>query len=209
KEAQTIQHFFTKNGTKSGLSYKLPPAICVKLHTLGYFKGYLREPSFVQLMPDMQPEDCTVNQLQIDLAMLPEEVTLSNEQKLYWEGVTKMDLLIYLRNIFPYMFPHMKERALTIIRCPAGVEDTCFFQKHVPDYVPKFMKRTDEKIVCNQLAALIWLANHGSMEYHIPFNTINCAYPDQIIFDLDPPSKEDFWMAVETALLFQQVFEML
>src|SRR5699024_12081898 len=69
---------------------------------------------------------------------------------LYWEGVTKMDLLIYLRNIFPYMFPHMKERALTIIRCPEGVEDTCFFQKHVPDYVPKFMKRTDEKIVCNQ-----------------------------------------------------------
>src|SRR5699024_28215 len=33
--------------------------------------------------------------------------------------------------------------------------------------------------------------------------------PDLIIFDLDPPSKADFWMAVETALLFRQVFEML
>src|SRR5699024_11834868 len=28
-------------------------------------------------------------------------------------------------------------------------------------------------------------------------------------FDLDPPSRADFWMAVETALLFRQVFEML
>ena len=211
KENQTIQQFFTKKGTKSGPSYKLPPAICVKIHTLGYFKGYLREPSFVHLMPNLQPENCTKDQLQIDLAMLPEEVTLSNEQKLYWEeaGVTKMDLLIYTRNIFPYMFPYMKERALTVIRCPEGVEDTCFFQKHVPDYAPEFMKRTDEKIVCNQLASLIWLANHGSVEYHIPFNTIDSTHPDQIIFDLDPPSKADFWMAVETALLFRQVFEML
>src|SRR5699024_12595441 len=39
--------------------------------------------------------------------------------------------------------------------------------------------------------------------------TIDSTHPDQIIFDLDPPSRADFWMAVETALLFRQVFEML
>src|SRR5699024_8131149 len=124
-------------------------------------------------------------------------------------GVTKMDLLIYTRNIFPYMFPYMVERALTVIRCPEGVVDTCFFQKHVPESAPEVMKRTDEKIVCNQLAALIWLANHGSVEYHILFDTIDSTHPDQIIFDLDPPSRAYFWMEVETALLFRQVFEML
>src|SRR5699024_3226667 len=119
-ENQSIQQILSMQGTIDTLSYKLSPDIYSIIHTLGYFKGYLLEPSFVHLMPNLQPENCTKDQLQIDLAMLPEEVTLSNEQKLYWEeaGVTKMDLLIYTRNIFPYMFPYMEERALTVIRCP-------------------------------------------------------------------------------------------
>src|SRR5699024_5927794 len=100
KENETKQQLFTKKGTKSGPSYILPPAICVKIHTFGYFKAYLRERAFVHLMANLRPGNCTNVRLEIDLAMLPERVTLSNEQELYWDeaGVTIMDLLIYTRN---------------------------------------------------------------------------------------------------------------
>src|SRR5699024_10398629 len=96
-----------------------------------------------------------------------------------------------------------------VIRCPEGVEDTCFFQKHLPEYSPEFMHRADELIVCDRLGALIWLTNHGGIEYHIPFEKLREANPDQIVFDLDPPSTEAFSMAVETALLFKRVFDEL
>ena len=45
-------------------------------------------------------------------------------------GITKRDLAEYYVAVADYMLPHVVDRPLAIVRCPAGQERTCFFQKH-------------------------------------------------------------------------------
>ena len=47
-------------------------------------------------------------------------------------------------------------------------------------------------ILVNNLQSLLWMGNHGALEYHIPFQTVDSAFPNEIVFDLDPPDREHF-----------------
>src|SRR5690625_4173885 len=80
EEYTTLQTLFTSNGTKANDLYRLPPAICAKIHTLDLHENELREPEFAGLIPEMNPEDCTKEKCYIDLAMLP-DVGISNVDK--------------------------------------------------------------------------------------------------------------------------------
>ncbi|MYL60041.1 ATP-dependent DNA ligase, partial [Virgibacillus halodenitrificans] len=137
----SIAQFFIKNGVEHGESYELPPAICASLHTLDLYKNELREPEFSTLLPNISATECTQQKLELDMAMLPQKVELTNTEKIFWPstGYTKGDLLVYIREIAPYMLPFIKSKALTIIRAPDGVSNEHFFQKHLPDYAPDFI----------------------------------------------------------------------
>ena len=130
--AQTLKEFFTREGEerKDGC-YHLPPAICVGIHTLDMPHGELREPSFAYIASNVDPEDCTIKKLHLDLAQLPPSIDYSNLEKVYWPEpfLLKSDLLIYLRRIMPYILPFLKDRLATLIRCPEGVHGDYFFQK--------------------------------------------------------------------------------
>ncbi|MFC2948963.1 DNA ligase D [Virgibacillus sediminis] len=207
--SQTLREIFTSRGEKQGGAFVLPPAICASIHTLDLYKGELREPEFAALMPNMPPKDCTIEQLQLDMAMLPETVEPTNTSKLFWpdKGYTKGDLLTYIREMAPYMLPFLDDRALTVIRCPDGVESEHFFQKHLPAYAPDFVTGIpagDEQLmVCDSLDSLVWFANHGAVEYHIPFQLIQKDTPLEIVFDLDPPDRGKFHLAIKAALLIK------
>lgn len=209
----TLRELFLSKGAEEKYGWRLPPAICAEIRTLDLLKGELREPEFKRLAPDKSAADCTQEQLQLDLGMLPETVEASNTDKLFWPspGLTKGDLLVYMREIAPYMLPFLCERLLTIIRSPDGVNDESFFQKHLPDYAPDFIKgveRDNEMLfICNDLDSLIWFANHGTIEYHIPFQTVHNENPLEIVFDLDPPGREQFLLAVKAAGLLKQILD--
>lgn len=212
---QTLKKLFTTKGKKQDGGYTLPPAICASIHTLGFYKAQLREPEFVSLLPNVRAEDCTIEQLNIDINMFPNTVQLSNTEKLFWpdEGLTKGDLLVYIRRIAPYMLPFLKGRALTIIRAPDGVKEEHFFQKHLPDYAPSFISRLENNdakvIICEGLDSLVWFANHGAVEYHIPFQTIEHDFPSEIVFDLDPPDRENFDLAIQSARIIKTMLDNL
>ncbi len=210
---RTLRELFFTNGKNEQGGYRLPPAVCASIHTLDPVAGEIREPSFSQLLPEMDVAACTSAKLKLDLAMLPDSVDVSNTDKVFWPeaDMTKGDLLAYMREIAPYMLPFLKNRLLTIIRSPDGVSGESFFQKHLPDYAPDFLEgvvRDEEThFVCNNLDALIWLANHGTMEYHIPFQTVTDDKPAEIVFDLDPPGREAFQLAVKAARLLKQLLD--
>src|SRR5699024_8733542 len=117
------------------------------------------------------------------------------------------------REIYPYMIPYVKNRALTVIRCPDGVEEESFFQKNLPDYAPdyiEFIKEGDKRIqLCNDVESLIWHANHGAIEYHVPFQAVESPFPKEIVFDLDPPSRNEFSLAIKAALMIKSLLDEL
>lgn len=211
----TLKRFFMENGKKQGNRYSVPPAISAAIHTLDLYEGELREPQFAAILPGIKPESCTVQQLKLDLAMLPDVVDLTNMEKLLWKDppFSKGDLLVYVRDIAPYMLPFLESRLLTVIRAPDGVDQEQFFQKHLPAYAPEFVtavKGEDEVFCsCDNLESLVWFANHGAVEYHIPFQRAGSVMPLEIVFDLDPPDREHFHLAVKAAQLVKVLLDEL
>lgn len=211
----TLKQIFMTNGEKQGNLYTLPPAICASINTLDLYENELREPVFKELLPNEKPEACTIEQLKLDMAMLPPKIDVTNTNKIYWpkKALTKGHLLTYIREVSPYMLPFLKSKALTIIRAPDGVQGESFFQKNVPPYAPDFIETlevgTDKVIVCNTLDTLVWFANHGAIEYHVPFQTVGSDHPNEIVFDLDPPGREKFDLAIQAALMIKHLLDEL
>ncbi|XBO87495.1 hypothetical protein AAGG52_08830 [Bacillus licheniformis] len=87
------------------------------------------------------------------------------------------------------------------------------FPKNKPDYAPEFITsiRDDEHehIICSDYSVLLWLANQLALEFHIPFQTADTAHPTEIVFDLDPPSKSEFPLAVRAAKELHRLFDQL
>jgi len=161
------------------------------------------------------------------LAVDAHRIRLTNLDRVYWPAdeslqqpaLTKRDLLRYLAQVSPYMLTHLADRPLTMIRMPEGIHGQRFFQKHWrerrPDFaetVTVFSESKDERheyLLCNNLATLLWLAQSGTLEFHIwhsrarvgadsPVTSTDYArslaalessilnYPDYVVFDIDP-----------------------
>lgn len=124
---------------------------------------------------------------------------LTNPSKVYYPktGFTKGDMIEYYRQIAPMILPHLRNRATTLKRYPDGVEGKFFFQKrcasHRPDWVQTArveMKSGEEAIdycVINDISSLIWAANSGAIELHVPLALADRQEePVMMVFDLDP-----------------------
>ena len=55
-------------------------------------------------------------------------------------AVTKRDLIRYLAAVSRFMLPHLKDRPLTMIRMPEGIDGERFFQKHWEQPLPDFVR---------------------------------------------------------------------
>ncbi|WP_018931561.1 DNA ligase D [Gracilibacillus lacisalsi] len=212
-EKETLTTFFKRYGQKvNGTTWELDPSVCMDINCLSAEDQELREPVFHQFRFDIKPTDC--NQLTIDqgLAQFPSSVNLSRLEKELFPTVTKLNYLCYLRWIAPFILPGLKDRRLTLIRFPDGVHEHSFYQKHLPDYAPSFIQTIPNSdgemdILCQDLQSLIWFGNHGGLEFHVPFNKTNKADPEEIVFDLDPPSLDQFFIAVRAAHLIREMME--
>ncbi|MDY0404501.1 DNA ligase D [Virgibacillus sp. 179-BFC.A HS] len=215
KAAKTVKQVFMNNGSFNGKIYALPPAIVASIRTLDLYQGELREPSFQRIETEMDVSECTLERLMIDQAMLPASIDYSNPEKIYWPkaAINKAAYLVYMREISAFMLPFLQNRLLTLIRCPEGVEKESFFQKHLPDYAPAFIDRMtvdgETFMICNSLESLLWFANHGGIEFHVPFNQADTPYPNEIVFDLDPPSRERFDLAIQAAVVIKELLDKL
>jgi bifunctional non-homologous end joining protein LigD len=122
---------------------------------------------------------------QLTLNVGTAKVALSNLDRIYWPpdprfkepAVTKRDFIRYLAAVSPYMLPHLKDRPLTMIRMPTGIDGERFFQKHweasYPDFVETmtvFSEHKDDRhdyILGNNLPTLLWLGQVGTLEFHV------------------------------------------
>lgn len=129
------------------------------------------------------------------------------------KNINKQSYLHYLIEVHKRMLPFLNNRHLTVKRYPHGMYDEFFYQKNCPDYAPEFIQTREHEninyIVCNDLATLVWLGNQLALEFHIPFNKVDSPFPTEIVFDLDPPSRDYFPLAVKAAIEIKKVLERL
>lgn len=124
-------------------------------------------------------------------------VQLTNPDRILYpeQGITKRSLAEYYESVADLMLPHIAGRPLTVVRCPRGHENHCFYQKHVTESFPDTIRGVEiqEKenvgvyIVIDSLTELITLVQFGVLEFH-PWGSREdrIERPDRLIFDLDP-----------------------
>ena len=178
------------------------------------------------------PVDEVVAQLEntkpaFTIAVGPHRIRLTHLDRVYWPAdpalqqpaLTKRDLLRYFAQVSAFILPHLADRPLTMIRMPDGIRGQRFFQKHWEQERPAFVEtitvfsgHKDERheyLLCNNLPTLLWLAQSGTLEFHVwhsratpgpdtdvkstdyatSLATLEASvlnYPDYVLFDIDP-----------------------
>ena len=147
------------------------------------------------------------------------EVTISRPDKVLWPdpGLTKQDLADHLAAVADDMLPWLRDRPLTIVRAPDGVEGQRFYQKAAPKHAPSWIAtvripapsagRDVDYVVCQDAPTLRWLGNQAVLEFHAaPVRRDRLDRPDLLVVDLDPPD-DGFDAAVEVAFLVLEVLD--
>jgi bifunctional non-homologous end joining protein LigD len=148
---------------------------------------------------------------------------ISNLDKVLYPrtGTTKGEVLDYYARIAPTLLPHLKDRAVTRIRWPHGVEGQSFFEKNVPAGTPSWVhtvkvpttgsrgpSRNGDTIVfpiVDDLATLTWLVNLAALELHVHQWTVGRngrpRNADRLVIDLDPGEPAGLHECCSVALL--------
>ena len=124
-------------------------------------------------------------------------IKISNPDKLLYPeaGISKRDLALYYEAIGEWIVPHLRNRPLTLVRCPNGWNNECFYQKHAGDGVADVIERVTVQdsdgpalyMMANSVSAVVAVLQMGTLELH-PWGarTPKLGFPDRIVFDLDP-----------------------
>jgi bifunctional non-homologous end joining protein LigD len=157
-------------------------------------------------------------------------LTLKNLAKVLYPqtGTTKGEVLSYYAQVAPVMLPHLRDRAVTRIRWPHGVQDISFFEKNAPAGTPSWVRTatvptggrragrygevSNDTItfpICDDLATLTWLANLAAIELHVHQWRIGRngrpRNADRLVVDLDPGEPAGLHECCQVALLAREV----
>jgi bifunctional non-homologous end joining protein LigD len=151
--------------------------------------------------------------------MAPKRVEVTRPDKHLWPalGITKRGFVDYLGSVADRMLPWLRDRPLTLVRAPDGVDGQRYFQKATPGYAPSWIrtvtipapsaKRDIAYTVCNDAATLAWLGNQAALEFHpAPVRRDRLERPDLLVVDIDPPDGA-FDAAVDVAFLVLDVLD--
>lgn len=136
-------------------------------------------------------------------------------------GTTKLAVLEHYIAVADAMLPHLLRRPVTRVRWPHGVGGTSFFEKNLPSGAPHWLasvtiighgSRSERGQVTyplvTDLADLIYLANLGSLEFHVPQWQIDPdgqpTKPDRLVIDLDPGPGAGLTECAQVALLVRE-----
>lgn len=152
-------------------------------------EGVLRAPVFVGLREDKPAEDIHMEKPEMKMISSPDKIIFKKEK------ITKRDVSNYYKLVAKQMLPYMKDRPLSLVRCPEGSEGSCFYQKHITGNIPKafhsfpIMEDKGEGVYfsIDSAQGLQELVQLNAFEIH----AWNChrqsiMRPDQIVIDFDP-----------------------
>lgn len=188
-------------------------------------EGKLRHPSFKGLRNDKKASTVKKETAVKKIVATPPiknklPTKISNPDKVLYkeDNITKQDLFNYYDEISDFILPYLKNRLLTLVRCPDDYKH-CFYQKHIDNFVPKGLhpfplKSKHEKGVkqysyLEDKEGLMSLVQMGVLEIHPWGSTIDAIeYPDVITFDLDPAPDVPWKKVVKAAFEIKKHLEL-
>lgn len=110
------------------------------------------------------------------------ELAVTNLDKVLWPATgdlpayTKRDVMKYAASVFPTLEQHIRDRPLTLLRFPDGIDGNRFYQKHWNAELPAFVEHVtmysdgeggdQQFLLCNNLPTLLWMCQLADIEWH-------------------------------------------
>ena len=125
-------------------------------------------------------------------------VEITHPDKLLFpaDGLTKADIAGYYEAVSEWMLPHIRNRPMSLLRFPDGIDGHGFFHKNVPDYFPALRQARGGREARRHGGA------RGGLQHRDAASTSSARtrsrrtcwlsradrlrQPDRIVFDLDP-----------------------
>ena len=132
-----------------------------------------------------------------DGSILFGEIKITNPNKILYNSpeIKKIDIVRYYSAVSRRMLPFLESRLISIVRCPKGISEPCFFKKHpvgknkgIVSFLVKNGKgENSEFYYIKDLNGLILEAQMSTLEFHTWGSKVdNLEKPDIMVFDLDP-----------------------
>lgn len=148
------------------------------------------------------------------------KIILTNPAKLLFKKakITKEMFVTYYQRIAPVMLMHIKNRPVSMMRFPDGPSGHKFYQKDAGNYVADWLElqpiknndgSTVDYILANNQASIVYLANLVCVPHVWLSRVPKLHYPDRLIFDLDPSTKNGFALVRWTAREIKKLLELL
>ncbi len=175
----------------------------------------LRQASFKGMRTDKDPRDIKREKAEDAAQPLPsikeaekpvevnansimiEGIRITNPGKVIFDNpeITKADVVRYYEKVSERMLPYVSHRILSVVRCPKGISQSCFFKKHpgsdskgiatIP--VTGSSGETEDYFYIEDRSGIIYEAQMGTLEFHTWGSCVDeLEKPDMMVFDLDP-----------------------
>lgn len=194
----------------------LEPVLVAEIKFAEWTKeNLLRQASFKGLRTDKAPKDIIKEKAEDELqnqssekkmekpmeanskSIIIQEVKISSPDKVMFDEpvITKSDVARYYDKVSARMLPLAGQRILSIVCCPKGITQACFFKKHpgadskgiatIP--ITNSDGETEEYFYIENVSGLISQVQLGTLEFHIWGSRVDqLEKPDMMVFDLDP-----------------------
>jgi bifunctional non-homologous end joining protein LigD len=185
--------------------------------------GKIRHPSFQGLRADKAARDAK-KEVPASLAAPARDIVrgvgISHPDRIVYPdlSLTKLAVAQYYDRVAEWIVPHLRDRPLTLVRCPDGLRGGCFYMKHSKVWAPgplrrvriQEKKKVGEYLIADDAAGAVGLVQMGILEVH----TWNSQFarveePNRLVLDLDPGDKVPWRLVVEAARGVKRALEAL
>lgn len=138
----------------------------------------------------------TMNEIRNNITKI-KDIEITNPDKIVFAdiNITKKDIYNYYRLVGKRMFPFLDNRLISTVRCPNGIDNECFYMKHLNtksrNLGKKVLKdKTGEQgdyYYFKNVNGLLEEVQMNSYEFHIwGSKQAKVTKPDILAFDFDP-----------------------
>ena len=151
----------------------------------------IKERDNVRVYEDINDVNISVktNKTMEEIEGKDEKVKITHPDKILYKvkKITKKDVINYYEKVSQKMLPYIRNRILSTVRSPEGVDKETFFKKHFQDNSNLSKIKNEDYYYIEDKKGLLSEVQMNSIEFHVGGATINDKlHPNVMVFDLDP-----------------------
>ncbi len=161
------------------------------------YKGLREDKAPAETRADPAPAPTPRRRLVTDEDLASIWVTNPDRRMFTADGPTKLELAVYYARVGDWMLPEIMNRPISLVRCPLGKREDCFFQRHAMPGMPEVVKtvwlreenakKKGEYLYIDNARGLLSLPQFGAVELHAWGCRVDKPErPDRMVLDLDP-----------------------